>query len=66
MSTGLSSFDSSINTTNQWLREIMDRMGWSDRHRAYHALRVVLHALRDRLSVDEVADLLLRGLASQR
>jgi uncharacterized protein (DUF2267 family) len=56
-STGLAPFDSTINTTNQWLHDIMDRMGWDDRHRAYHALRAVLHALRDRLPVDEAAAL---------
>ena len=67
-STGLAAFDSTINTTNIWLHDIMDRMGWGDRHRAYHALRVVLHALRDHLSVDGVAALgaqlpmLIRGL----
>jgi len=32
----------------------MERMRWHDRHRAYFALRIVLHALRDHLSVDEV------------
>jgi uncharacterized protein (DUF2267 family) len=32
-------------------------MGWQDRQRGYHALRAVLHALRDRLPVDQVAAL---------
>jgi uncharacterized protein (DUF2267 family) len=32
-------------------------LGWEDRQRAYHALRAVLHALRDRLPVDQVATL---------
>jgi uncharacterized protein (DUF2267 family) len=46
----------------------MDSMGWPDKHRAYVALRAVLHALRDRLSVDQAAalgaqlPLLVRGL----
>jgi len=35
----------------------MLRMGWNDRHRAYYALRGVLHALRDRLPVNEAAAL---------
>jgi uncharacterized protein (DUF2267 family) len=35
----------------------MEELGWNDRHRAYHALRAVLHTLRDRLTVDEVAQL---------
>jgi uncharacterized protein (DUF2267 family) len=55
--TGLKVFDSTIQTTNIWLDEIMKDLGWSDRHRAYHALRSVLHTLRDRLSVDEAAQL---------
>ena len=55
--TGLAQFDSTLQTTNTWLKELMDKMGWEDRHRAYHALRAVLHALRDRLTVDEVITL---------
>ena len=55
--TGLTAFDSTIHTTNVWLNELMERMGWQDKHRAYHALRAVLHTLRDRLSVDQAAAL---------
>jgi uncharacterized protein (DUF2267 family) len=55
--TGLAPFDSTIQTTNIWLHDIQERLGWIDRHRAYHALRAVLHALRDRLPVDQVAAL---------
>lgn len=53
----LTVFDSTVQTTNAWLADLMLRMGWNDRHRAYYALRGVLHALRDRLPVDEVAGL---------
>jgi uncharacterized protein (DUF2267 family) len=67
--TGLAAFDSTIHTTNVWLHEIEEELGWQDdRPRAYHALRAVLHALRDRLTVDEVAalaaqlPLLVRGI----
>lgn len=65
---GLSAFDSTIQTTNIWLNDISERMGWLDKHRAYHALRAVLHALRDRLPVEQVAalgaqlPLLVRGI----
>jgi len=38
----------------------MERLGWEDKQRAYQALRAVLHALRDHLTVDQAA-----GLASQ-
>jgi uncharacterized protein (DUF2267 family) len=55
--TGISAFDSTLQTTTIWLHELMERMGWTDRHRAYHALWAVLHALRDRLPVDGVAGL---------
>jgi uncharacterized protein (DUF2267 family) len=34
-----------------------DRAVGPDRHRAYHPLRAMLHCLRDRLTVDEVAQL---------
>jgi uncharacterized protein (DUF2267 family) len=55
--TGLKVFDSTIQTTNIWLDEIMKDLKWSDRHRAYHALRAVLHTLRNRLPVDDAAHL---------
>ena len=52
---GISAFESTVHSTNVWLHDLMDLMGWQDKHRAYHALRVVLHALRDRLPVDQAA-----------
>ncbi|MBI3864232.1 MAG: DUF2267 domain-containing protein [Planctomycetia bacterium] len=55
--TGLTVFDTTVQTTNIWLDEIMEELNWNDRHRAYHALRAVLHTLRDHLAVDEVAQL---------
>lgn len=55
--TGLDSFDTSVQTANVWLKELMTELGWEDRHKAYHAMRVVLHALRDRLPVDEAVQL---------
>ena len=54
--TGLEVFDKTVQTTNAWLKEIMEATGL-DRRRAYRALAAVLHALRDRLTVDEVAQL---------
>lgn len=66
--TGLKVFDSTIQTTNIWLDDIMKDLKWTDRHRAYHALRAVLHTLRNRLPVDESAHLsaqlplLVRGI----
>lgn len=55
--TGLDVFDTTIHKTNAWLNELMRILGWQDRHKAYLALRTVLHALRDRLTVEEAAQL---------
>lgn len=61
-------FDATIQKTNSWLDDVMQVGGWPDRHTAYRALRATLHALRDRLIIDEVAQLgaqlpmLIRGL----
>jgi uncharacterized protein (DUF2267 family) len=67
MSTGLDVFDTTIQKTNLWLKDLMWELGWEDRHQAYEGLRVTLQALRDRLTIEEAAQLgaqlplLLRG-----
>lgn len=64
---GFEAFDHSIQLTNLWLQEIQDDLGGT-RSDAWHALRAVLGALRDRLPVEEVAHLsaqlplLVRGI----
>jgi uncharacterized protein (DUF2267 family) len=50
-------FDTTVQVTNAWLADLASGLRWSDHHHAYVALRAVLHALRDRLSVEHVADL---------
>src|SRR6185312_14880455 len=61
-------FGSTVEKSYSWLHDLMTELGWQDPHRAYRALRAVLHTLRDRLTVDEVAQLgaqlpmLIRGL----
>lgn len=55
--TGLDAFDRTLQKTNEWLNEIMDEQGWSDRQRAYLALRATLHALRDQLTAEEAVHL---------
>ena len=55
--TGLDVFDTTLHKTNNWLNELMQLLGWQDKHKAYLALRATLHALRDRLTVEEVAQL---------
>ena len=53
---GLEVFDTTIQKTNGWLVDLMKEMGIDNRHAAYQTLRAVLHALRDRLTIEEVAD----------
>ena len=62
------SIEKSIQKLNEWTNGITAKMQWEDREFAYTAIRAVLHALRDRLSVAEVADfgaelpLVIRGV----
>lgn len=58
--TQLNVFDTTIQKTNEILKAIEERFGWTDRQESYHALRGVLFALRDRLTVEHAA-----GLAAQ-
>lgn len=53
----IGAFETTLQTTHAWLAELMERLEWEDKHRAYIALRAVLHALRDRLGVEDVAAL---------
>lgn len=53
---GLEVFDKTLQTTNIWLDQIMERLG-PDRQVAWKALSMVLHKLRDRLPVEEAAHL---------
>jgi uncharacterized protein (DUF2267 family) len=53
----LSAFEQTVQITHVWLNEIRQRLGWEDPQRAYRALRAVLHALRDRLTVHDASHL---------
>ncbi|MBA4150021.1 MAG: DUF2267 domain-containing protein [Verrucomicrobia bacterium] len=55
--TGLPVFDTTIQKTNLWLSELMEDMQWDNRQKAYHALRAVMHQLRDHLPPAEVMHL---------
>src|SRR3979490_146777 len=55
--TGLEVFDTTLQKTNNWLNEAMRLLDSKDKHQAYLAFRSTLHALRDRLTVEEVAQL---------
>jgi uncharacterized protein (DUF2267 family) len=57
MPSNVAAFDKTIEKTNIWLDELQAILAWNDRERAYHALRAVLHALRDRLPPQEAVDL---------
>ncbi|MEU7690563.1 DUF2267 domain-containing protein [Microbispora hainanensis] len=68
--TGYSTINATVDKTNRLLKEIEQAYGWSQerRHQSWAALRAVLHALRDRLPVEEAAQLgaqlpmLVRGM----
>jgi uncharacterized protein (DUF2267 family) len=62
-------FDSSLQKTQIWFNDLMPELDWeSQPQKAYLALRTVLHALRDRLPVEEALQLsaqlptLIRGV----
>ncbi len=56
--TGIEAFDTTLQKTHVWLNELMQEMGWEgERHKAYLGLRCVLHALRDRLTIEEAVQL---------
>ncbi|MDQ1472574.1 MAG: hypothetical protein QOJ99_4054 [Bryobacterales bacterium] len=55
--TGLEVFDSTIQKTNSWLKDLMEMLDCEHRREAYLALRSTLHALRDRLTIEETAHL---------
>jgi uncharacterized protein (DUF2267 family) len=67
-STGLDVFDTTVQKSNEWLLDLAEELGTQDKHYAYLSLRAGLHALRDRLTVEEAAHLaaqlpmLIRGL----
>ncbi|GII87864.1 hypothetical protein Ssi03_58540 [Sphaerisporangium siamense] len=68
--TGYSSFNTTVDKTNHLLKQIEQAYGWPKerRNQSYAAARAVLHTLRDRLTVEEAAQLgaqlpmLVRGL----
>ena len=66
--TGFESFDTAVQKADIWLKELSRELGADSKKQAYTALRAVLHTLRDRLSIDEAADLgaqlpmLIRGI----
>ena len=68
--TGYATFDTTLAKTNGILKQIEQAYNWPKerRNQSYNALRAVLHAVRDRLTVEEAAQLsaqlpmLVRGI----
>src|SRR4051812_22115102 len=58
----------SVQKSNEWVAELAGELGTEDRAEAWRALRAYLQVLRDRLTIDEAAQLaaqlphLLRGV----
>lgn len=56
-----------VNETQEWIDDLLRRLGWHDRDKVYRALLAALHPLRDSLTRDEAIYLgaqlppLLRG-----
>ena len=65
--TGITKFSRAAEQAQAWVNELADDLSWSDA-RSYLLLRSVLHALRDWLEPEEMADLsaqlplLVRGI----
>lgn len=68
MTTGIDVFDTTLQETGLWLKDLMGCLGSDDKQQAYRVLRAVLHAVRDRIGPDNAVHLgaqlpmLLRGL----
>jgi uncharacterized protein (DUF2267 family) len=66
--TAISDLNAAVHAAEDWIDDLMRRLGWQDRERVYLALLATLHALRDCLTRDEAAYIgaqlptLLRGL----
>ena len=65
---GIQELSIAVNATEDWIDDLMRRLGWHDRERVYRVLLATLHALRDSLARDEAVYVgaqlppLLRGL----
>ncbi|AFY50547.1 hypothetical protein Nos7524_4810 [Nostoc sp. PCC 7524] len=55
--TGLDVFDTTVQNTIPWVNELCSNLGWDNKHKVFQGLRATLHALRDRLTIEEAAHL---------
>lgn len=64
----LAAFQKTLEKSKRWIRDLMKELASDDEQEAYRTLRVVLHLLRDHLTLPEIAQLgaqmpmLIRGL----
>jgi uncharacterized protein (DUF2267 family) len=56
MTTGLDVFDTTLQHTNLWLKDLMEHLGIDRRH-AYKVLSATLHAVRDRIGPESAVHL---------
>lgn len=68
METSIHAFNHAMKKSHMWLKELTQKKEFRSEEEAYSAMRAVLHALRDRLIVNEAAQLasqlptLIRGV----
>ena len=55
--TGLVTFDKTLQVTHSWLNDLSSDLGWDDKHKVFQSLRITLHALRDRITVEQASKL---------
>ena len=55
--TDFKNFEKSMQKSMEWLHELHEHDSIMNEQGAYHMLRAVMHTLRDRLTVDEAAEL---------
>jgi uncharacterized protein (DUF2267 family) len=64
----MGAFDHAVQKADIWIKDMMREIGTDDPRQAYHAIAAALQTLRDRLSIDEAAQLaaqlplIVRGL----
>lgn len=67
-STGLQNLDQQIQKFNIWLKDLDEKLYFQDRRKSYKTLKIVLHAIRDQLTIEQSAHfsaqlpLIARGL----
>ena len=49
------SLDRSVQHTMEWMHNIKEELGWDNDERIFEATKAVLHAVRDRLPIEESA-----------